>query len=616
MKSPERVSIRALIETRKVFVVPKYQRTYAWEDDEIDDFIKDITNLMRIRVDNKPPMQHFLGGFVSIEEDETNANPAHKYQVVDGQQRLSTFILALSLLARAFNQIKNDVNDSDEELKAKNFAESIQQFLHYGRLDNHTGIKTTPPTLKLSKTDCDFFESLIKGEYQYDEKKPPQIASHKRLLYSYQQISKRLIDNILSDSNLSSDGKINHLIKLQQALLDDCYVIHIISENVSEGYRLFAILNDRGQRLSDADLLRSHTLSLLEGNPLQSEVEMYWDHFTEGTFEEVDGFLRSYYVSYEGTRVSRGGLFDSYVEKYFNYRMGTTINDADEAQKMTDRVKNLSEEWDIYRKISNGTWPYERSVVNAWQRNRLYLLIKILGHDLCIPLLMSAYQKYSESEFVKLVSILERFYFRYKIIVNEHMGTVGNIYYGYSKGIRDDSKQSTLSNLKSELQDKITAKANDDIFKLQLVAELAYQDRPARKNGIKYFLTTLDDYLKWYENGANGEPSPNTLSNFDLTQITIDHIYPQHPQEPNKTLDDIQHLLGNLTLLSGADNSSAGNKYPPDKKTAYQNENKISLTQKLANQVDSWDGDKPTIETQIKNRQNSLIKMALEIFKL
>jgi hypothetical protein len=77
----------------------------------------------------------------------------------------------------------------------------------------------------------------------------------------------KLIENwILKDSILSTSKKLECLLQLQRCVTDDCYVIHTISTDRDESYKLFDVLNDRGKTLSDGDKLRSYTLELLENH--------------------------------------------------------------------------------------------------------------------------------------------------------------------------------------------------------------------------------------------------------------------------------------------------------------------------------------------------------------
>ena len=68
MEPPLNLSIARLLYTKIPFVVEKYQRDYAWEEDHVDDFITDILRLYQSydRQPGSPGMRHFFGGIVSV----------------------------------------------------------------------------------------------------------------------------------------------------------------------------------------------------------------------------------------------------------------------------------------------------------------------------------------------------------------------------------------------------------------------------------------------------------------------------------------------------------------------------------------------------------------------
>lgn len=606
IKPPESLSIGELISHRKVFFVHVYQRTYAWEEEEIGDFIGDIRALDEARWANPDePRRHFLGGIVSIEHFESGVEPGHKYEVVDGQQRLATFMITIHLTLRALEEIVSQAR-VEGDLATGNKANAIatqtrNEYLWYNRIELGTGNTSQPLRLTLSRADHPFFEKLIREESVQSSR-----SSHDRLLHAHNKLWEDLFHNpVLDNEQLSVQDKLKHVLHLRSSILEDCHVIHIVSDDHNEAYQLFSILNDRGRTLSDGDLLRVYTMGLLEGySDFQGQLERYWDHILERKPSEVDGLLRSYFPSHIGKRAPRRGLYDSYREHFFENKQPPI--ERDEAATIEECVSNLNSECDIYYRVADGLWPYENPEAGLWERDRLFRLITVLRHDLCIPLLLSAYQSLNEADFSKLVNLLERVYFRYKIIVGAHVGTLGNTYYRHAREMRQ-SDQYKLAALESELRKLSREKAPDDLFRLKLVEELKYRPRSSQYNRrVKYFLTTLEDYYIWYKNGAPGKPKPDNTRAIDLDKVTIEHIYPQNPSQIDSELEDRKHDIGNLTFWAPNDNRAAGNDRFLDKVDRYA-ESSVKLTRKLA-ELSAW------TEQSLNRRQKELIKMALKVF--
>lgn len=77
-------SIGDLFNNRNPFMIPKHQRAYSWEKDEVEAFCTDIKEISK---------EYFFGGVVSVHQLVSNSQ-GRTYKVVDGQQRLATFVTA------------------------------------------------------------------------------------------------------------------------------------------------------------------------------------------------------------------------------------------------------------------------------------------------------------------------------------------------------------------------------------------------------------------------------------------------------------------------------------------------------------------------------------------
>jgi len=106
--------------TARIFEVPKYQRAYAWEADEVSDFVRDITVLTTTHAAGGTPGPHFFGGLVSIDIQSGQVASGIKYEVVDGQQRLATFFLTVAATVRGLRRLADDAkNQGDNAIEAQ-----------------------------------------------------------------------------------------------------------------------------------------------------------------------------------------------------------------------------------------------------------------------------------------------------------------------------------------------------------------------------------------------------------------------------------------------------------------------------------------------------------------
>lgn len=604
IKGTETLPVGDLISRRVPFVIPSYQRAYAWEEDEVSDFIEDIRTLYNIR--QKTPseiVKHFFGGLVSVDLFATNS-AGRIYEVVDGQQRLATFIITIALIVRAIDNLASKANQdndlaTEQQVKA-HYEQTRRSFLHYDEIEN--GNLQQRLRLTLSKVDRIFFEQMI-NETSVAKPKPD---SHKRLKKSFDKINKELIKPILDEEKLSIQEKLLCLLSLKSCVTDDCYVLHIVSDDRNETYRLFAVLNDRGKTLSDGELLRSRTLELLEGHLiLQNGVESYWDEILSGTPSQISDFLVSYFPSHVGERAAKRDIFDDYCKKFFNYST-SCLKSESEAKSVEQRVANMRDEYNTFSKIREGEWVYENPTVCDWDRQRLYRLVKILKHTLCFPLLISIHTCLSEDIFSETVNLLERFVFRYITVVGARADSLSDIYHEHATEIRQNPKKYKLAKLEDDLSKLAAEKAPDSVFQVNLIEKLRYSDDSTRKRLVKHFLTTLEDYHSWFSNGATGKPKPSKISTYDINQLSIEHIYPQKAKVKIPLLEAYINNIGNLSFWAPGENREASNDVFEIKKPLYQ-KSSIRMNRELTS-IAEWN------EQQFKNREEKFVKMALKLF--
>lgn len=597
------LSIGDTLHERNPYHIPKYQRAYAWRDEHIDDFIRDLRECWR-EVNSGHNRNHFFGGIVTLKVDD-NTVIGHHYKVIDGQQRLATFTILISLIERAYIELSEIVKAAGDE----NISATCQQRADTLRSDflTYNGEKDGRPCilsrLELSRRDIRLFPELI--NHRDPEVDNRDSLSHKNLKYAYDTIRSDLVNEIINNLDDYSE-KITRLENLKKVALDHSLIIHITGDNEEEGNRLFQVINDRGAGLTDGDLLRSRSLELLESYDTHQELaEEAWDELLAEEISTVDHFLKVFYSSRKSERPRKSNLFDDFANAFLDYQIPINTEMAD---NILDLVQEVETERSVFLNVLAGEWPYELidSRISEWDRNRLKLLMSGLNHTLCIPLLLAAV-KLEQTTFSDLVNLLERFVFRYVIVCDRHVGTLSKVYLEHSVLIRDNPETYSIANLKTRLNQLQNEDASDSLFKADLPEKIYYK-RGGNKT-LKYFLTTVEDYLRWAKESEQGEPRCFDKSRvFDLSHTTIEHIYPQRARSTNRNdqLEQCKHKLGNLSFWSSHDNSRSGNNPFHEKKVRYNNSN-VGLNTELY-QLDEWDIQ------QFNDRNNRLVKYATIIF--
>ena len=599
---PTYASIGSLFGHKPMFFVPKYQRGYAWNSDSVTDFIKDLSTCFEKRKANTP-ITHFLGGILCVKHSVAGAVNQHKYEIIDGQQRIATLTLLIACLLSKYNRLKQFTDSTGDTANGDIILRRIdllkQRFIEFEQ-EVHRVI-TPVQVLELSKPDHPFFTELIREITPVVRR-----DSHKKLQNAYNALLTK-VDALLNGSATLED-KIDDLEVIQNVIDNDFTILQMVTTSRPDAFRLFQVLNDRGTNLTDGDLLRAKTLEILEGfNAEQDVVERLWDDILSDHPNDTEKYLNWIYESHHGTRAPKNALFDMFLEKFFpeNLVLNLTLL---QAQQVRSNVKTVFDDILRCRSLTEGQWLYPiQQPITSWDRTRLSIVLAELGHTLAIPMLIAA-ASLDHRKFSEIVQMIERTYFRYKLICNQHETPLKTIYYQESLSIRRDPIGYNPSSLRTKLNTLINSKANDISFRNSL-ATLEYQEKGGNKP-LKYFLMTIEYYYQWYITGAAGTPTCIDKNRvYDFAGTSIEHVYPRNAPAASVDhgLEHIKNSLGNLTIMDPAQNTLGGNEPFAVKQPLYLTSS-IDLTKKVGREA-NWTA------TEIDNHCDFLINAAVAIFR-
>lgn len=597
--NPYYTSIGKVIGDR-LFEVPKYQRNYAWKRDQLDDFFSDIEKCINKRV-NGNRKSHFFGGIVTVKKG-IDGTPEEKYQLVDGQQRISTFCIMMSQLIRVFEDLLEDAKKEGDDDSISKLKGSINSLTNkYIETDIMISMESkTFDRLSMSGPDNDFYQSRIREE----NPDPGERASKRRIDEAFSYLEGR-IRSIIKNAESLTD-KLDILSDFISVVDVDCSIINIVTEDRQYAYELFQVLNDRGIQLTVGDLLRAKTLQILEGYPRhQSMAESNWDDILKDKASNTKNFLSWIHSALKGERARKSSLYDDCLSAFYPQHEEDHIIGSD-ADSILNVTKEIREEVEYCRKFIKGRWPFESPDASQLQRNRLRLLTVELGNTSCIPLLMGA-RHVDETTFNQIVDLTTRFFFRYRTIGSKHATPIINLFAEEGHRARENPNSFDVSEYTGNLSDLISQKGpDDDTFAANLKEELQYKPR-GNNQSVKFFLMMVEHYYKWYQNDNDNKPKILDKSVVvDFPNTDIEHIYPQSASSEQERMESIKHRIGNLTLLGPHDNKEASNS-PFEKKRNTFNDSAFRMNNELSEE-ESW------TKKKAEEREESLVDMALAIF--
>ena len=214
----------------KRFRVPPYQRSYAWEREHVEALLNDIKDAIHSKEN-----EYFLGSIV------VTGPVNQRYEVVDGQQRLTT----VSLLVAAIKDVFARDGDSDVVNSVKaDFLASI---------DRKT--KEKEPKLILNEIDNELYQELLETIPNINKERFSR-QSHKRLIDAADTIFKYIEDICINAKD--SEEELHAWLDYLETNLK---VIVVTAPDDSNAFIIFETLNDRGLELAISDLLKNYLLN-------------------------------------------------------------------------------------------------------------------------------------------------------------------------------------------------------------------------------------------------------------------------------------------------------------------------------------------------------------------
>ena len=207
-----------------IFVIPEYQRGYSWGNEQLTDFVNDLSDVEYIK-------EHYVGTVTLIKSGSEliGISDKNKYDIVDGQQRITSIhIFLISLYYKIF-----------EIDKAKADDEIIKQVIYKGK-----------PLLRLNnKNDQEFFNYLLNENNINNLKQNKDRAATKS--------QKNLLNARLFFDNYFNKSSIKSIINVRRNLLSKFKLNVFELEEESEVGLIFETMNDRGLPLSDIDKIKN-----------------------------------------------------------------------------------------------------------------------------------------------------------------------------------------------------------------------------------------------------------------------------------------------------------------------------------------------------------------------
>ncbi|WP_165218242.1 DUF262 domain-containing protein [Schaalia sp. ZJ1691] len=248
--------LKLFSDKRSDFLIPDYQRPYAWTEDQLITLWEDVLAFAIPQGDADAfdsDDEYFLGPIVTFRNSE------RKLEIIDGQQRLTT----LMLLLRAFYAKFENQKDKESRLTLAKIAECLWKTNEFGEADrDHL------------KIDSEVASDDDKEEFLYILK-TGQVLSDQKSKYA---TTFRLFKDRIEKFTLECPS---YIAKLAIRVLNNLILLPIEAESQGTALRIFSTLNDRGLPLSDADIFKSQFYKYFSDQGLKVEFVQRWRKLEE-----------------------------------------------------------------------------------------------------------------------------------------------------------------------------------------------------------------------------------------------------------------------------------------------------------------------------------------------
>lgn len=484
----------SIIEGTKQYVVPLFQRSYSWTKKEWDILWNDICDLYEM----ENPRVHFFGSIVNMPATSVPEGVA-KFLLIDGQQRLTTVFILLSIL-----------KDLALEGRKERLSDEIKNTLLLNQYkDGYDHYKMMP-----TQVDRNAFLKVIEGQ---GHEADGQIGQAWKYLEKKVRTSNFDIENI------------------KKILTQKFSVVSITLDTDDNPYLVFESLNAKGRSLSQADLIKNYFFMRIHVSKQDEIYSKLWEPMQNNLRDDLSEFIRHYMMRHGGNVRQ--------TDVYY------ALKDEVSPDNTIDYLNSLNEYSMYYRNMK-----YPENISDKDLRVRFERLNRI-EVTTAYPLILYVYGEFahnniSKEQFCEVIDVIENYLIR-RFVCDYKTNTLNKTFGAAYAFISKYNSDEIVNAVKEYLSTKGYPK--DSEFKERFMTTKLYGGGD-RQQKTKFILASLEKSFEHKEivqmdNLTIEHVMPQTLSDWWVDYLGDDAF----------SIHDIWlHTIGNLTLT--AYNSDLSNK--------------------------------------------------------
>lgn len=554
--SCKQVTIGEILQSEKFYTIPKYQRSYVWDDKKIRDLWNDIT----FNVYERGQIKYFLGSFI-VKVGE------HSDELIDGQQRLTSIIILLSIMCKKVNDCGDDFN-ADYIKKYCVLANKETKTLT-SRIDRNSSL--------LLSAIVEYCTTTTQYQSLKDYLNSLAITSHKsdKTLLNCYDIYYTYIEALVRGK--STEEIIKVLMSICEAVTKTSAIL-INVENAKTASLVFETINARGYVLEIGDLIKNYLFMYEIPVGGKSTFEKTWDEVVKCIENSKDPsltrFISHYCTSFFG-KAKKTDIYDV-------FKNNTPRN------AVTSRIKSLLSSAKIYSNIVSGN----DNVTAHGELNYYLTSLNNMGISILRPLLLSVLIAFNNgkidySTLCNRIRKIVNFFSIFVCICGNKTNALEKTIYEYAHKLNVDFSVADLDEFIKSMLDK---KPTIDSFEQSFIVQ-AYTNHKEKYEGIIFNKKKVQYILETYELFLEGNDS------FILPKFSLEHI-------KDDFMGGKACYIGNFVILPQRKNNKLSGKSIKEKQTVYANSS-FSLTRKFSqhDNIEFWD------DNEIMKRAKHMAKL-------
>ncbi|GAA7363493.1 DUF262 domain-containing protein [Helicobacter pylori] len=503
------------------YQIPTYQRPYQWTEENCEKLLDDLF----FNYEDDRESNYFCGSLVLITIGIDSKTNAKTYDIVDGQQRLSTFILLAKVLATLYDKDK-DLNKISRDFLEKSLGDTDEE-KRKRLIFNTIGLNAE----KDFQDALDFFDDLDASKGEDSKSNDPNKGKNSYLKNAI------CLKNYLEKKEIAD---INHFIIW---LYLKVIFIRTTCSNISMALRIFSVLNARGLPLHAIDVFKVELLKKLAKAKDQEEFVSRWNALRQKCLDNESKFPKRK----ENKREKNAAeiLFSWYL---------TYLHPVTSGKNMEERLA------DQFERLNKTPLEYLKSVedfYNAYcevleMQDRHAHLLSYLASDFWhIILCTSILHDYSESEIEALKELLVKFYYQHWVAEQKEPKKQTNC--NIINALKEKKSVEDIASIVKKYLDENKITQN---FREKLKDDHLYEKhkKSSKNSWLKPILILVEYFM-------SDDPKPKRIQKDDFH---VEHILPQNPNPSSQWVKDFSeeerelytHSLANLTLLGGNKNAN------------------------------------------------------------